>query len=219
MQDKEEIILNKRIQNGILKVNNHIHSPYSFCSFENIEQIFQLAGDEDIKVLGINDFNTTGGYEDFSQNGKKYKIYPLFNIEFIGLLSDLQEKNIRVNDPDNPGRTYFCGKGLNFPVRLKKEEKQLLKKLAEKTQEQVKEIIKKVDNILVSIDDCVSLDYDKVKKEHARDLVRERHIARAIRKEVYKHYKTTEKKQLFFNKLFSGNNLSSNIEDEAAKLK
>jgi hypothetical protein len=39
--------------------------------------------------------------------GLKYKIFPLFNIEFMALQKDLQEQNIRVNDPANPSHLFF----------------------------------------------------------------------------------------------------------------
>ena len=72
----------------VYKSNAHIHTPYSFSSFENIVQIFELAVKEDIKILGINDFIVTQGYKEFFDNAIKYKIFPLFNIEFIGLIKE-----------------------------------------------------------------------------------------------------------------------------------
>src|SRR6056297_1822440 len=103
------------------KVNNHFHTPYSFSAFRDIPQIFQMANQESISILGINDFYTTAGYEEFYQLGLKHRIVPLFNIEFIGLNKEFQRKNLRVNDPKNPGRTYFTGKGLTYPVNMSDE--------------------------------------------------------------------------------------------------
>ncbi len=42
-------------------------------------------------------------------------MFPLLNMELIGISKEDQEKGIRVNDPNNPGRTYISGKGLAFP--------------------------------------------------------------------------------------------------------
>ena len=42
-------------------------------------------------------------------------IFPLLNIELIGISKEDQDAGIRVNDPSNPGRTYISGKGLSFP--------------------------------------------------------------------------------------------------------
>ena len=82
-----------------------------------METIFRMATDENIAVLGINDFFVTDGYEAFHNGSLKNKIFPLFNIEFIGLLKEEQKKGIRINDPNNPGRIYFCGKGLDYPFQ------------------------------------------------------------------------------------------------------
>jgi len=101
-----------------MKVNSHLHSPYSFSAFSNLEQMFKMATSENIKVLGINDFNTTDGYAEFLNLALKYKTFPLFNIEFMGMLADEQANDIRVNDPNNPGRTYFSGKGLRYPAQM-----------------------------------------------------------------------------------------------------
>ena len=43
---------------SVVEVNGHLHTPYSFCSFDNIGQMFRMAGQESVKVLGINDFFT-----------------------------------------------------------------------------------------------------------------------------------------------------------------
>jgi len=102
----------------VLQINGHIHTPHSFSAFSSIEQAFQLAKNEGVSVLGINDFYTTDGYDEFAELAQKYKIFPLFNIEFMALQNELQEAGVRVNDPNNPGRTYFSGKGLRQPAKM-----------------------------------------------------------------------------------------------------
>ena len=102
-------------------VNGHVHSPYSFSAFKSIESMLSKAQEEDIKVLGINDFNVTDGYKEFCELSLIYKVFPLFNIEFITLSKDYQQRGILVNDRNNPGRIYFSGKGLKYPVVLEKQ--------------------------------------------------------------------------------------------------
>ena len=108
-------------------INGHIHTPHSFSAFESIEQAFQLAKAEGVSVLGINDFYTTDGYDEFAELAQKNQIFPLFNIEFMALQNDLQEAGIRVNDPNNPGRTYFSGKGLRQPSAMSNDSFKKLK--------------------------------------------------------------------------------------------
>jgi hypothetical protein len=85
------------------EANSHIHTPYSFSAFPELKTAFDLAKDENIAVLGINDFYVTDGYEAFHDGCVKNGIFPLFNIEFIGLLKEEQKEGIRINDPNNPG--------------------------------------------------------------------------------------------------------------------
>jgi hypothetical protein len=86
------------------EVNGHIHTPYSFSAFSDMETIFRMAVNENISVLGINDFYVTDGFDSFHKGCVINRIFPLFNIEFIGLLKVEQAKGIRINDPNNPGR-------------------------------------------------------------------------------------------------------------------
>ena len=112
-------ILKKEMQGisfpEVREANGHIHTPYSFSAFTDLDTLFKMAIEEKISVLGINDFYVTDGYNAFHKGCLANKIFPLFNIEFIGLLKEEQQKGIRINDPNNPGRIYFSGKGLDFP--------------------------------------------------------------------------------------------------------
>ena len=101
-----------------LLVNNHFHTPYSFSAFNNMTEIFNQANKENIDVLGINDFITMEGYDEFYRLAYEHKKFPLFNIEFMGLMKEEQKKGTLINDPNNPGRVYFSGKGLAFPANL-----------------------------------------------------------------------------------------------------
>ena len=188
----------------MLKVNSHIHTPYSFSAFKSIEEAFELAAKEGIKVLGINDFFVTDGYAEFHETALRYRIYPLFNIEFIGLLSEEQDKGIRVNDPGNPGRMYFCGKSLKNPESLSQTNRLKLDKVIAESQNQVKEMLVKLAGLLHSIDAPFSLNYEDIKKEYARELVRERHIAQALRHSINEHFPQSEFKVNFVSKLYSG---------------
>ena len=76
---------------SVPEINGHIHTPHSFSAFESIEQAFLLAKSEGVSVLGINDFYTTDGYDEFAALAAKHKVFPLFNIEFMALQSHLQE--------------------------------------------------------------------------------------------------------------------------------
>lgn len=187
---------------SIPNVNGHIHTPYSFSSFDNIAQIFELAKDEEVEVLGINDFFVSDGYNEFYSFAAKNGVFPLFNVEFIGLIPELQRRNVTINDPNNPGRIYFSGKGLNYPYRVSEENTQFLKELITESQKQVAQMIEKVNSLLQSIYPDMSLTYDEVKAKYAKELVRERHIAKAIRILVDENYPKKSGKTMFYTELF-----------------
>ena len=198
------------------EVNGHLHSPNSFCAFNSIGQMFQMAVEEGVKVLGINDFYTVDGYDEFAMEGQRNRIFPLFNIEFMGLMQDMQEQDIRVNDPNNPGRTYFSGKALKHPLSVSSQSRKFLEDLQQSSQVQVEEMISKAEVHLRSINARFNITYEQVREKYANKLVRERHIARAIREAVMDHYPTMEEGYSFFMSLFDGRKLSASLDDPSA---
>jgi len=60
------------------EANAHIHTPYSFSAFPDMASIFRLAKDENIAVLGINDFFVADGYSEFCSASVRNRIFPLF---------------------------------------------------------------------------------------------------------------------------------------------
>ena len=200
----------------ILEVNAHLHTPYSFSAFRNVEQIFDMAKEEGVSVLGINDFYVADGYEAFYKQSLRTKIFPLFNIEFIGLLDEAQKNDIRVNDPNNPGRTYFCGKGLDYPFELELQYECILRNIRYESQFQVKEMIHKANQLLHDLDPKITLKYSEIKRLYAKELVRERHLARAIRESIFSRYHTYKERADFLKKLYGGKDSTANQDDEAA---
>ena len=189
---------------GLHAVNGHIHTPYSFSAFSDMEQAFKMACEENVRILGINDFYTTAGYEEFHRLSEQYRIFPLFNIEFTGLLKDEQQKGIRINDPDNPGRIYFSGKGLDFPVRLSHKYSGKLKMILDESHKQTREMTGKASEYLISLDKRLRIDFNEILHTQTYGMLRERHIARAIRMKVAELYKNTEEKESFYKNLLGG---------------
>ncbi|MBW8331493.1 MAG: PHP domain-containing protein [Prolixibacteraceae bacterium] len=196
-----------------LLVNGHFHTPFSFSAFTEIEQVFKMAEAEGVQVLGINDFYTTDGYSEFADLAAKYKIFPLFNIEFMSLQKDLQEANVRVNDPANPGRTYMSGKGLSFPFKIGKPEKALLEQVQHESNVQTAEMVEKLNAFLAEINVGFSFTFDELKTRYAKNMLRERHIAKALRIAIDEKISTPEEKKAFYTLVFSGKELKSKLTD------
>lgn len=184
------------------EVNGHIHTPFSFSAFPELDTAFEMAKKENIKVLGINDFYVTDGYDDFHDGCLENGIFPLFNIEFIGLMKEEQKNGIRINDPNNPGRIYFSGKGLDYPFETGWIQKRQLKNVKKESQNQVKAMIERLNKLIQKENPSLYMSYDLVKNEFARELVRERHIAKALRLMAVKRFSEPEKQIDFLEKLY-----------------
>ncbi len=185
-----------------LNVNAHFHTPYSFSAFDTIHEIFEKAVEEKIDVLGINDFITTFGYVEFNDLAFRYQKFPLFCIEFMGLMKKEQEKGIRINDPNNPGRIYICGKGLAFPEQFSESSSELLQQVFDESQQQTQAMTEKLNVFLKEIDAKFDLEFEKIKNSYSKGMVRERHIAKALRIKIEKYYADTEDYDKFLSRLF-----------------
>jgi hypothetical protein len=164
-----------------LKVNNHIHTPYSFSAFNSIEEAVLMASDEDVSLLGINDFYVIDGYGDFIEECRKHRLFPLLNIELIGISMEDQLAGIRVNDPKNPGRTYISGKGLVHPSILPAHQQEKLDRVVRESNLQVTKMIDLVNRWLEFQQCGISISVDEIMEKQARQLLRERHVAQALR--------------------------------------
>ena len=200
----------------IREANGHIHTPYSFSAFSDLDSVFKMAVEEKIAVLGINDFYVTDGYESFHKGCIENKIFPLFNIEFIGLLKEEQRKGIRINDPNNPGRIYFSGKGLDYPFHTGFMLRKQLKSVIRESQVQIKAMISKLNLLIEPINPSLKFSYEKIKKEFAHDLVRERHIAKALRTMAIREFPTPEEQLHFIETLYGGKKSKTGLSNSAA---
>ena len=208
----KETLLNHSDQH-VFDLDGHIHTPFSFSAFEDIPQIFKMANDENIKAVGINDFIVTDGHKPFHDQAVASQVFPLFNIEFMGLLKEEQSKDIRVNDPNNPGRTYFSGKGLDFPSIPDEATRQILKEVKEESNKQTAQMVEKLNAFMNEIEAPFRFTYDEIKDSYAEELVRERHIAKAVRRKVFKTFSSEEDRRQMLSKIFSGKAVESSLDD------
>ena len=215
--DKQVLLDESKSQAGkkVLLVNGHFHTPFSFSAFTEIEQPFRMAKAEGVQVLGINDFYTTDGYPEFAELAAKYKIFPLFNIEFMALQRDLQEQGVRVNDPANPGRTYLSGKGLSFPFKIGKPELALLEQVQHESNVQTAEMVEKLNAFLAELNAGITFEFEALKAKYAKNMLRERHIAKALRIAIDKKFGSPDEKKAFYLQVFSGKEPKSDLNDVA----
>ena len=191
----------KSEQHEYLHVNAHIHTPYSFSSFDSIDSIITAAQKENISVLGINDFNTVDGFDEWVEKCYNAGIFPLFNIEMIGLNRVDMEAGWKVNDPNNPGRTYISGKALAYPLKLSKANTSRLKHIRDLSNKHVHLMTLKVNELLGEIDEDLKIEFSNMLNEHTKGMARERHLAGMIKMNIEGNYKAGKERNDIFIRL------------------
>lgn len=216
--EKEELLkwYEKNGDGKVRLVNAHMHTPYSFSAFTDISQALNMAVNENVKVAGINDFYTTDGYSEWAEACAVRRIFPLFNIEYISLNRDDQSAGIKVNDPNNPGRTYLSGKGLAFPAKLEEPYASKLESVRLESNLQVQKMCDKLNEVLANSNAGFNLDYEDIKSNMTKGMVRERHLAKALREKINARFTASEDQLLFYKTIFGGKALKSDIGNFAA---
>jgi len=111
---------------GRPKSNGHIHLPPNFSALDSVRQLMDLASAQGVTVLGASNYYDYGVYAEFAALARERGIFPIFGLEVIALLDDLAKAGVKVNDPGNPGRIYFCGKGITRFAPMNREAKAII---------------------------------------------------------------------------------------------
>lgn len=200
----------------VYPVNAHLHTPYSFSAFTSIADALDRAVAEGVKVVGINDFYSTDGYEEWAAQCAVRHLFPLFNIEFISLNQSFQDAGIRANDPNNPGRVYLSGKGLRFPLRLEQPWLGQLEGVKAASNQHVAQMCARLNEVLAQTKAGFALSYADIERELANGSVRERHLAKALRLEVEHRFTDAVGQKDFYDRLLAPHTLQSPLNDAAA---
>ncbi|MDR0687724.1 MAG: hypothetical protein LBF55_03435, partial [Prevotellaceae bacterium] len=159
----------------------------------------------------------TDGYREWNMECFARGLYPLFNIEFIALQREDMEAGIRVNDPSNPGRTYLSGKGLAYPVILPEPFAKELAAAREESNAHVEKMCGKLNELLAKNGAGFALDFAAIKKELTKGSIRERHLAKALRMEVYRQSSgSKEEAARRFEAILGGKKLQADGDNFAA---
>lgn len=93
-------------------VNTHVHLPPNFSAFDRVGELVAAAGREGVAALGASNYSDFRIYGPFADACRAAGILPLFGLEVVSVQEELRSDGVLVNDPDNPGRTYLCGKAI-----------------------------------------------------------------------------------------------------------
>lgn len=197
----------------MINVNAHLHSPWSFSAFDSVAQALDMAAREGVGVVGINDFYTCAGFDEWNEGCFARGLYPLFGIEMIALDEEMQRAEVRVNDPANPGRTYISGKGLAHPARLAEPWAGKLAAVRAASDAQVRAMCERLNEVLAGVG--FALDSDEIARELTRGNLRERHLAKALRLAVWNRVADDDGRRAMLEEIFGGKALKSATEDAA----
>ena len=75
-------------------------------------------------------------------------IFPVFGLEVISLVEDLKDAGIKLNDPDNPGRMYLCGKGITRFAPMAIEAEQLMQRIRDADSARIELMLHRVSALL-----------------------------------------------------------------------
>ncbi|MDG5814406.1 PHP domain-containing protein [Chitinispirillales bacterium ANBcel5] len=200
----------------MIKANTHVHSPYSFSTFGSIDEMVTQAAKEGLDVLGINDFNTFEGYQEFGEICRNHHIYPLYGIEFRSISETEQKLGRRWNDPYDAGILYLCGRALHTPVQMSLDSKNLMNSLWKRSQDHIWKVILKLNQHLKECGLDCALNYNSIRLKYAKNTVRERHIAKALYDELLKNRTNVSDLNDAFKTLFSVSSLPFDSTDAPA---
>lgn len=175
------------------RVNAHIHLPPNFSAFDTVAEAVELAGAQEVGVLGVSNYYDYSVYTEFAERAGKQGIFPLFGIEIIALLEDLQAAGVKINDPGNPGKMYICGKGITRFDAMTPEATGLLGVLRQKDSERMARMTDRLAEVFTDAGIETGLDEDAVKAQivarHGCPVdtvyLQERHVAQAFQEALF----------------------------------
>ena len=176
-----------------LKVNSHIHLPPNFSAFQTVAQAIELSVAQGIQVLGVSNYYDYEVYGDFAESARQAGIFPLFGLEIICLIDELVQQGVKINDPGNPGKMYICGKGITRLEPFSAEANRLLSLIHHNDSTRMREVIRKLGEVLAQRGLPIPLTeadvIDMVARRHGcprqRIYLQERHVCQAFQEAIF----------------------------------
>jgi hypothetical protein len=160
--------------------NGHIHTGESFSVFRSPTEAVWQAAREGLAVLGINDHYTVAGHEEFRRACEVAGIAAAFSLEAVAMDREAAEAGLKLNDPDNPGRIYLCGKGVTRIPSESSPEMQTLARMRGALERRNREITGKVAKLFMDRLGTSGPTWENVVALTPRGNATERHVAYAV---------------------------------------
>ena len=175
------------------RVNTHVHLPPNFSAFEAVEQAVDLAADAGLRVLGGSNYYDFDVYARFAQAARAEGVFPLFGVEIISLVAELKTAGVKLNDPDNPGRMYLCGKGITRFAPMSSEAQRLMQRIRDADRARINVMIERMTSLMQNNGIGTAVTAASVQSMLARRYavpastvyLQERHVAQAFQEELF----------------------------------
>jgi len=159
--------------------NCHIHTNESFSAFHSPSEAVWQAAREGVAALGINDHYTLAGHEEFREACKIAGIAAVFSMEAVAMDRAAEAAHLLLNDPDNPGRVYLCGKGITRTLPDSSVPAKNLARMRAALERRTREMTGKVAQVFLDRLDAKGPTWDDVLRLTPRGNATERHVSLA----------------------------------------
>ncbi len=181
--------------------NAHVHLPPNFSAFQSTDQAVTLAAEQAIRVLGVSNYYDFSIYADFASRAWQQGVFPLFGLEVIALLEDLQRASTLINDPGNPGRMYICGKGIVRFAMMTPEARDLMRWIRRNDAARMRRMVDLVEQVFAGhglgtgLNEALILDRiaGRFKLDRSSVCLQERHVAQAFQEELFRLVQPSER--------------------------
>jgi hypothetical protein len=174
-------------------VNSHVHLPPNFSAFETVEQAVDLAADAGLRALGASNYYDFAVYARFAREAHARGVFPLFGVEVISLVEELQSAGLRLNDPANPGRMYLCGKGITDFAPMSAKAHELMGRVREADSARIDAMIERMTALMNGHGVATQVTAASIRSVLARRhavapssvYLQERHVAQAFQEALF----------------------------------
>jgi hypothetical protein len=191
------------------KCNSHMHLPPNFSAFDSVDQAVDLAAAQDVRLVGVTNYYDYSVYNTFVAKAAQRGIFTIFGLEIISLIDELVDGGVRINDPNNPGRMYICGKAPCGWASPSPRAAELLDKIRTNDTERMATMTNRVDSCLaeaglqVDLTDAKIVDIivDRYACPRETVTIQERHIAMAAQMKIFELLSDVEARRAFLAEL------------------
>jgi hypothetical protein len=173
--------------------NAHVHLPPNFGSITSIAEVIKHATQEGIAVLGTCNYYDHTIYTPFAAAARAAGIAPVFGIEVLTMDETLQQAGIRVNDPQNAGKIYICGKGLTAFDAIPDNIQPIWEQIRQGDKQRITAMIAKLNALDIFRTRGIVFSYEGIAQVIAAEkqvpvatvFLQERHLAQAIQRAIF----------------------------------